>query len=493
MMFSRWLALCGMLCWVAAGQAASLYLPVGDGRLRSDLQLLIDGGVLDLAVLAWPLPRSDVERALAAAQPSEDSPYGEVLARVRAAVTGNASSRGARLTGGHPGLLRDFETAGREDGNLSLWASVGAERWSATGVLSGVTDPDPGEDDHHPVRLDGSELTWRAGNWLLGPNLMDRWWGPGQQSSLILSNNARPIPALLLDRATSVPFRMRGLRWIGPWRFTAMLGRAEGSRQDVGHPYVMGMRLELRPRPWLEFAAQRTAIFCGEGRACGASVFWKMLLGHDNRGINTDGETEPGNGLAGFDLRVKLPGPLPLALYTQMIGEDVHDYMPVKYLGLFGAELGGLSDRGAAWRAHIEYSDTTCSFWRHTHGDPPPKFGCAYNSGVYPIDGYRYYRQSIGHSTDNDSRLWNLGWRYAPAAGGEWTLKVLKGDLNRGGDVLNRLAPVPTQYRALQLGWRADLGHAGTLGLQLGAQRLQPRGEARHTSAFGFLDWQRPL
>ncbi|MCC7461985.1 MAG: hypothetical protein IT480_05915, partial [Gammaproteobacteria bacterium] len=44
--------------------AAGLYLAAGDGALRSDLLLLIDAGVLDLSVMAWPLPRADLARAL---------------------------------------------------------------------------------------------------------------------------------------------------------------------------------------------------------------------------------------------------------------------------------------------------------------------------------------------------------------------------------------------------------------------------------------------
>lgn len=183
----------------ADARAASLYLPVGDGRLRSDLQLLIDGGVLDLSVLAWPLPRADAERALADARVSDDSPYEQVLARVRAVVTAPVPGLAARVVAGHPGLLRDFESAGREDGNLTVTASTGETNWSATGVLTAVTSAD----DHHPVRLDGSELTLHVGNWLLSQNLMDRWWGPGQQGSLILSSNARPIPAVMIATTTA--------------------------------------------------------------------------------------------------------------------------------------------------------------------------------------------------------------------------------------------------------------------------------------------------
>jgi hypothetical protein len=398
-----------------------------------------------------------------------------------------------RLIAGHPGLLRDFETAGREDGTATLAAAFGGERWSTTLVVAGVTDPT----DDHALRFDGSELTLRAGNWLLGLNALDRWWGPGQQSSLILSNNARPIPALMLDRATSTPFAWRGLHWIGPWRFTTLLGQADGSRQDVPSPHFMGMRFEMRPTPWLEFAAQRTALFCGRGRTCGVEQFWKMLIGHDNRGINTTAATEPGDQVAGFDLRVQLPGPLPVALYTQLIGEDIdHTVVPIRYLGLVGAEAGHVTGSGDSVRGYVEYSDTTCSFWSALDAGRQPEFGCAYNSTIYNVEGYRYYRRSIGHTTDNDTRLWVVGLRYAPAPGGQWYAKFLGGTLNRDQlltpDVLNTVAAMATQYRALEGGWRGRL-FGGEIGLQLGVQRLHPHNDDAHVNGYGYLDWQRAL
>jgi hypothetical protein len=170
-----------------------------------------------------------------------DSPCHRAGARVRRAAAEPGPHFSMRFVAGQPGLLRDFDTAGREDGTATLGAAFGGARWSTTFRVAGVTDPA----DRHALRFDGSELTLRAGNWLLGVNALDRWWGPGQQSSLILSTNARAIPALMLDRATALAPKWRALRWIGPWRFTALAGRAEGSRQDVPQPYFMGMRFEM--------------------------------------------------------------------------------------------------------------------------------------------------------------------------------------------------------------------------------------------------------
>ncbi len=52
------------------------------------------------------------------------------------------------------------------------------------------------------ARLDGSYVAGRFGNWQLGAGAIDRWWGPGWQSSLAWSNNARPVAGAWFARQT---------------------------------------------------------------------------------------------------------------------------------------------------------------------------------------------------------------------------------------------------------------------------------------------------
>ncbi len=137
-----------------------------------------------------------------------------------------------------------------------------------------VSDPD----DDKSVRLDGTYGSMRLGNWLLTAGGLDRWWGPGWDGSLLLSNNARPIPAIALDRESSRPFESKWLSWIGPWRFSTFMGRMEEHREDRDHPWLFGTRLSFRPfanikigsvHPFrgFEFALERTAQWCAEGLA----------------------------------------------------------------------------------------------------------------------------------------------------------------------------------------------------------------------------------
>jgi len=84
------------------------------------------------------------------------------------------------------------------------------------------------------------------GNWSLSAGYLDRWWGPGWEGSLILSDNARPVPSFGIDRIEAQPFTLPVLRWLGPWRFSTFMGQLEEDR-DYPEALLFGMRFESRP------------------------------------------------------------------------------------------------------------------------------------------------------------------------------------------------------------------------------------------------------
>jgi hypothetical protein len=480
-------------------QAQSGWFDASDGRLRSDLEQLVDAGVIHLPLSAWPIPIADVRAAIesrteqdAAAVTSDGKPV-EVLAPADAAALQRVSRRVAvisrnkwnssvALTTGDSELVRDFESPLREHAALAISTSHVDEDWSATVVATAAAS----SADDHLLRLDGSSISWRAGNWLLAFSAADRFWGPGQESSLILSNNARPIPALVLDRATSAPFESRALHWLGRWRLTALLGQMDGHRRDVDRPLFFGLRVTWQPAPWFEFGASRTAQLCGEGRRCRLQTFVDMLSGRDNIGVggNVAADTQPGNQLAGIDLRLASPWPsLPVAIYAQDIGEDQIHYRPTDRMHLYGIEATLRQPDGSVLKPWFEYSDSTCAASAR-----PPFFDCAYTSNVFDADGYRYHDRSVGHSTDADSRLNAFGLRWIRADGQQWRLHLRAGDLNRGGlpDVNHSLSAVPLRYRSVDIGWRGEIAR-GEWSAQLGVQRRSSATLGRETDAYGAV------
>jgi hypothetical protein len=201
------------------------------------------------------------------------------------------------------------------------------------------------------------------------------------------------------------------------------MGQLEDDR-DYPETLLFGMRFEARPLPSLQIAASRSAQWCGEGRPCDLSTFGDLLTGNDN---DQSLEEQPGNQLAGFDVRWSWPGGrVPVALYAQAIGEDEAGFMPSKYLGLFGTETWG--EWGShAWRAHVEYADTACDF-----PTSPPEFGCAYTNTIY-TSGYRYRGRSLGHTIDADGESIGAGLLLVEPSGNQWHLLARNVKLNRAG------------------------------------------------------------
>jgi hypothetical protein len=353
--------LAGVLCVVsAAAQADAGWFESGDTALRLDLALLNDAEVIRLPVNTWPLPRAAVEYALenAKAHFALNKAVESALERVRVRIAQPPDVRlAAWASVGEPGLLRDFDAFARERGELGASAGFDAGRFAVTFRVSGVADAA----DDQSVRADGSHATVQLGNWLVSAHTLDRFWGPSHESSLILSNNSRPMPTLMVDRAEARPFRTRWLSWLGPWRMSFGVSQMEDDRADIDSPLFMAWRVVVMPFKKIELGLSRTAQFCGEGLQCNLDVFGNLLVGNDNVGIDATPENEPGNQMAGFDIRWNSPiGNLPYAVYAQYIGEDESSYLPAKYLAQLGAEVWKPVAGGIA-QLFAEYSSTTCS------------------------------------------------------------------------------------------------------------------------------------
>jgi hypothetical protein len=288
----------------AQARADAGWFASGDTQLRLDLQVLNDAEIIRLPMNYWPVPRAAVQYALANAKGhfATNAAVAAALERVRARVapdTRAGVSFDTGIRGGEPGLWRDFDTLAREDGELGAGLGWAGGRFAVDLEVTAVADPADGEE----VRLDGSHATVQLGNWLLSAHALDRWWGPGHESSLILSNNARPMPTFMVERAEARPIDVSWLEWLGPWRMSFGISQMEDSRLDVDSPLFMAWRFSVMPFRKLEIGISRTAQFCGEEQRCDLEVFGNLLIGKDNVGVDVSADEEPGNQMAGFDMR----------------------------------------------------------------------------------------------------------------------------------------------------------------------------------------------
>jgi hypothetical protein len=293
---------------------------------------------------------------------------------------------------------------------------------------------------------------------------------------------------VVVERAAAMPFETRWLNWLGPWRFSFGLSRMEDEREDIDAPLFMAWRIEFMPFKDIEIGLSRTAQFCGEGLPCDLQSLWDMMIGNDNPGFDATEESEPGNQMAGFDLRWNSPiGNWPYAIYGQYIGEDESSYVPAKYLAQLGFETWKPMADGGLLQWFAEYSSTTCS----ANSGSGPYYNCAYNQGKFNVEGYRYKGRVVGYTADRDAENYALGATLTTASGELWTATARSSRLNRDdyNDVNNTVASFPTDYQALELGWGGRL-FGEPVSIDFGVESTEPvRGGERDVNVFGFIRW----
>ncbi len=422
----------------------------GDMALRHDIQRLVDAGVISGTVSSWPLAWGPLLADLRRVSNADELPSDvqQSLARIRAKASWDTAIdqtryRARAAAGANPSRIRSFENTPREELELSAGLSWTGERFSADLNVTGVDNASDGES----LRLDGSQLAMALGNYTLAASTLDRWWGPGWDGSLILSNNARPIPAFTFDRNFTEPFATKWLSWIGPWDLSLLWGFMEEERA-VPNAQFLGFRAAFRPLSSLEIGISRSAQWCGDDRPCDLETFWNLLIGNDNRGDDLAPEDEPGNQTAALDFRWAMtPISLPLAVYGQFMAEDEAGGFPSRYIAQLGIEhYGQLGDRWS-YRLFGEAVETTCEFYSSPEG-----FNCAYNHFIYKT-GYRYRGRVVGHGADNDARVASLGLVMVNESGNSFQGIVRGGRLNRGGasDPANSLTALPQDVLNLEL------------------------------------------
>jgi hypothetical protein len=225
------------------------------------------------------------------------------------------------------------------------------------------------------------------------------------------------------------------LLWIGPWSFHSFIGQMEKER-TVPNPYLWGMRVEFAPAvvKGLEVGLFRVMQLGGKGYPSNLSVWIDAFLSQDNFHSHQPGKaTEPGNQLAGFDIRWRVFD-LPIALFSQVAGEDEDGFLPEALFFQYGIEgWANLSD--STLRVFVEYVDLTTY---RRNGDPNIR-NITYNHTRYQ-DGYRYKGRSVGHWADTDSQIFSLGVLLQYNSGIGWGGIFRSGNLNEDNSGYNSVS-----------------------------------------------------
>lgn len=413
------------LLLVASSAMATPWIETGDSQARYHLEALSAMGCFSGLTLTWPVNWSAVAYGLSGASDACRASGHAVWLRARMKRAENRHRTATVTLGGatQEPLFKHFGSQPNGNADESIAASFTGRTYAARIQAQYVDD----QRDHRYWRADGSYLAGRFGNWQLGAGAINRWWGPGWQSSLALSNNARPVPGIWFSRQTPYAPETPWLRWIGPWNFQVFAGQLEQDRA-IPDAKLIGMRLTFRPARFLQLGMTRLFQWGGQGRPQSLRSLGDALIGKDNgQNPNSADKGNPSNQVAGFDFRASFPVfGVPSGFYGQAMGEDEAGYLPSKFSGLVGIDAFTAMGPGSQ-RFFVEATNTVSG-----QITGKPRYNVAYEHSTYR-SGFRYYGRNLATTYEGDARALSLGAEQFFANGVVVGATVTKATLNVSG------------------------------------------------------------
>lgn len=403
--------------------ASASYTP--SWQARHHLQWLVDNAELQLTTSHWPLPAAAVQQALNALPmpATAGSPEAQATQRARSFVLNELN---AAQTAGRVRVQLRSEAEALTGYGESYTPSSRAQmataegRWqgedvSAAGRLGGLIEASPnslqtqfsgmGTEGQYQVRPEGSEAVLGLHGWNAQVFSRQNWWGPGWQSSLINGHNNPAWLGVGVQRGSVAPSAHWLMSWMGPWNLDVFVAKAQdpvvAQNQPNGFLYS-GMRLTLKPQPWLEVGLSRGLQTAGAGRPSGAKEFIKAFAGQQTNQESYSTFQDSSGQIAGYDARARCPKTWgTCAVYAQWMGEDSAGKalpLPYKFMTLYGVEQTYAEGR---YRAFVEYANT----FFPSNGTT----AVGYTNGVYN-QGYTQGARWVGSAQGGGAEVTTLGW-----------------------------------------------------------------------------------
>ena len=252
--------------------------------------------------------------------------------------------------------------------------------------------------DTNKDRFDESFIAYKNSNTVFKIGRLSRWWSPSKETSLILSNTARPQVGISVSNYMPKKIENKYFKLFNNFSYTFFLNKLEEDRH-ISNTLLFGQRFSFKPHKSLDISLVRTAQFGGDGRPTDIKTIKNMLLGKDNTNRNLSFNDQPGNQIAGIDLTLNLLKKNNLTFYLQYLGEDGLDpifkgsgaIFPSKRFHQFGFRYSDLLMQ-IPYEITFEKIDTFS-------GSP----NVTYNHSLYR-SGYRYFGIPIGANIDADSQ-----------------------------------------------------------------------------------------
>jgi membrane-associated phospholipid phosphatase len=170
-------------------------------------------------------------------------------------------------------------------------------------------------------RLLDTYVAARVADWNFAFGKQSLWWGPGEGSVLIFSDNAEPIYMFRASR--TAPFVFPWIfRRLGPMKTDFFVGKLSGNGYPP-RPLIHGETVSLKPTPNLELGFSRTAEFGGVGRAITPAALFNSYVDFLKSSVLYGSNDSPGKRNGGFYFSYRLPFVRDwLSIYSDAISDD---------------------------------------------------------------------------------------------------------------------------------------------------------------------------
>lgn len=452
---------------------ASPWLEAQDPYLRQSLLTLSNAGIINVPVNTYPLPWKAVMADLQQVQVHdlpEQLQFAVMHLRHYLFQARNGAQTSIMLQGHSEDLtLAGFGEQHHEEAKVSVKRQFIGKHWAARLQVNYRKAP---VDGSNRTSLDGSYAAVQIKDWILSVDALPLWWGPGQDSALVMSTHARPIEKVQLSRFNNQAFATPLLNWLGPVSFTTFVGQLDPIRRDADDSLLWGSRLTARPLPSLELGLSHSSQMNGTRIE---------RQGNDLTSIDD-------NHMLGMDIRYSLPSQFGNAAVYAELANDTARNWGSQSAWLAGAEMH-FGDSNSAQTFYIEATDTLakCSDNSVVAGN------CFYEHQDY-FSGYRHHGQAIGSMYDTDSRALTLGYRWFDNQGTGWQAKLRSIEFNRdnsqpdvGGHPFYDDA---TKRQQLDIGHRRGF-FGGLLEVTVQTWRDQPQNQDwQDLEVGGYLRWE---
>ncbi len=431
---------------------ASPWVNADDTRLRLTIESLSLCGVNPPNLNKFPYNLSNVYNEIENIDLSNQSKKcREIILSLEEFIRVSVSKETIRIglqSRGAEQKLTDFSRRQIKEENAYFFIEKTSDNWSIK-----INGTKIYKEDSIVNRLDESYIAYTFNNKIIKLGRTSRWWSPSWDTSLILSNNARPIPSITFSNNLANSVKLPFVELLGPLNYEFFVGQLEKDRK-ISKAKMLGTRISFNPKPKFSMSLFRTAQFGGEGRPENLKTIVKLILGQDNVGYSgITSVNQPGNQLAGIDFKIKALEKNNLEFFSQIVGEDKGEQFIVPTKTFYNFGIG-------YFFPNTKYIDKLLLEYTNTKAYIKKKRGVfkniTYNHEVYE-DGYRYYKKPIGSSIDADSAKLSFIYLRQFQKNNLLKIKYTTAKINKNFSLKNYWGSEPREKKALELSYSTQL------------------------------------